>query len=207
MIDKRQYSPSAERNRGPILEAMRDYLPAAGTVLEVASGSGEHAVYFAPQIAPLKWQVSNLDRAQLDSVQSWITHCPADNLLSPILLDATAETWPVETDEYPGKPVTALFNANMIHISSWNVTEGLFAGAGRILPQGGRMFLYGPYRVNGAQTSSSNVEFEVWLKSLDQEFAIRDQEQVISEAKKNGLTHLNALPMPANNFLQIFEKR
>ncbi|MCF8467600.1 MAG: DUF938 domain-containing protein [Sneathiella sp.] len=206
MTDRRQYAPATARNREPILAALRSHLPTSGTVLEIASGTGEHAVFFAPNIAPLKWQPSNVDNDQLKSVTDWIRHCPAENLLPPLQLDAADESWPVEAADYAGGPINAIFNANMIHISPWYVCKGLLSGAGRILPPGGKLFLYGPFKLEGNHTAPSNSEFEFRLKSMDLAFAIRDLEDVATEGAKQGLQHRSALSMPANNFLQIFEK-
>lgn len=206
MTDRRQFAPATERNREPILNSLKGWLPTEGTVLEIASGSGEHAVFFAPEVKPLQWQPSNLDQAQLDSVTDWLTHKPSDNLLSPVRLDVTESKWPVELDEYENISISAIFNANMIHISPWETCEGLMAGAGRILPSGGRLFLYGPFKFKGRHTAASNEKFEEWLKSLDPGFGVRDVEAVIEEASKNGLRHLLARPMPANNYFHLFEK-
>ncbi|PHQ68611.1 MAG: SAM-dependent methyltransferase [Sneathiella sp.] len=206
-MDRRQYTPSSARNRGPILQALRERLPAPGTFLEIASGSGEHAVHFAPHLADHKWQASNHEQDQLDSVYGWLAHSPAPNLLPPLKLDATAPLWPVELPDYAAPPVTGVFNANMIHIAPWPVCQGMMAGAGRVLVDRGRLFLYGPYKVGGIHTAETNAEFDLWLKSKNPDFAIRDQDDVIHEAATHGLVHLEAYPMPANNFLQIFEKR
>ena len=206
MIDRRQFAPATKRNREPILNTLKGWLPNNGTVLEVASGSGEHAVFFAPEVKPLKWQTSNYDQEQIDSVNDWINHRPSSNLLHPIRLDVTKAQWPTEAPDYKGGAITSIFNANMIHISPWRTSMGLMAGAGRILPSGGRLFLYGPFKFEGKHTSSSNEKFEEWLKTLDPEYGVRDIEAVMEEASKNGLKHVIARPMPANNFLHLFEK-
>ena len=206
MTDRRQFAPATERNREPILKTLKDWLPADGTVLEIASGSGEHAVFFAPEVKPLFWQPSNFDPEQLDSVTDWRAHKPSDNLLPPIKLNVTDSEWPVEAGSYESAPITAMFNANMIHISPWQTCEGLMAGAGRILPKGGRLFLYGPFKFKGRHTAPSNEQFEGWLKSLDPKYGVRDMEAVLEEASKNSLRHLIARPMPANNFFHLFEK-
>lgn len=205
-MDRRQYSASAKRNRAPILDVLEKHLPSSGTILEIASGSGEHAVYFAPNFPQLNWQTTNLDEAQMDSVIDWIANAPSSNLLPPIKLDATASIWPIESPGYPATPITAILNSNMIHISPWNVCEGLLAGAGRTLESSGRLFLYGPFKIEGQHTALSNEEFDVWLKDKDPEFGIRDQRDVVIEAKKYGLLHMETIPMPANNFIQIFER-
>ncbi|WP_334130328.1 DUF938 domain-containing protein [Sneathiella sp.] len=206
MTDRRQFAPATERNREPILKALQAWLPKQGTVLEIASGSGEHAIYLAPRLKPLLWQPSNVDPIQIESVTDWIAHSPADNLLSPLHLDATASHWPVEASSYENRPVAAIFNANMIHISPWEVTLGLMAGAGRILPPGGRLILYGPFMFNGAHTAASNEEFDRWLKSQNPAYGVRDIRDVMREAAGRGLHHLLARPMPANNFIHLFEK-
>lgn len=206
MTDRRQFSPATERNREPILKTLKGWLPASGTVLEVASGSGEHAVFFAPKVKPLIWQTSNYDAEQIDSAMDWLAHSPSNNLVPPVKLDVTETKWPVEAANYQSAPVTAIFNANMIHISPWQTCEGLMAGAGRILPAGGRLFLYGPFKFKGQHTAISNERFDEWLKSLDPEYGVRDMEAVLDEASKNGLRHIIARPMPANNFFHLFEK-
>ena len=205
-MDRRQYSASAMRNRDPILDVFKKYLPASGTVLEIASGSGEHAVHFAPQFPNLNWQATNFDDNQLDSVIDWIAHSPSGNLLTPLKLDATATVWPIESAGYLATPITAIFNVNMIHISPWRVCEGLMAGAGRVLEARSRLFIYGPFKVDGQHTASTNEDFDAWLKADDAEHGIRDQQNVIAEAEKNGLVHVEAVSMPANNFLQVFER-
>ena len=131
MTDRRQFAPATERNREPILAVLKGWLPEDGTILEIAIGSGEHAVYFAPEIKPLNWQTSNYDQDQIDSVTDWLAHSPSDNLLPPIHLDVTENLWPVEAPGYQDGPITGIFNANMIHISTWQTCEGLMAGAGR----------------------------------------------------------------------------
>ncbi|USG60978.1 class I SAM-dependent methyltransferase [Sneathiella marina] len=204
-MDRRQYSASAARNRDPILGILKDHLPESGTVLEVASGSGEHAVHFAPHFPNLNWQATNYDTTQLNSVIDWIAHSPSGNLLPPLKLDATATIWPIEADGYTAMPITAIFNVNMIHISPWCVCEGLMAGAGRILQKGGRLFIYGPFKIDGKHTAPTNEQFDEWLRADNADYGIRDQRNVIAEAEKNGLVHMQAISMPANNFLQIFE--
>lgn len=206
MTDRRQFAPATERNRVPILAVLESWLPPGGTVLEIASGSGEHAVYFAPHLRPRFWQPSDIDPDHLASISDWIAHCPSDNLLPPLRLDVTAAEWPVENASYKGGPISALFNANMIHISPWATTVGLMAGAGRILPRGGRLILYGPFMFGGTHTAESNAEFDRRLKALDPSYGVRDIHAVAEEAARHGLQHLIARRMPANNFIHLFEK-
>jgi hypothetical protein len=206
-MDRRQYSASSQRNREPIAEALMPHLPPVGTILEVASGSGEHAVHFAPLLPQYCWQTTNYEEDQIESVIDWITQSPSPNLRMPLRLDTTDTLWPVETGDYSDLPITGIFNANMIHISPFEVCEGLLAGAGRILTAGGRLFIYGPFKVGGTQTAPTNETFDHWLKSRNPAYAIRDQEVVIDLASENGLTHLEVVQMPANNLLQVFEKQ
>lgn len=207
MADKRQFSEACERNKQAIYEKIRPFMLKQETLLEVASGTGQHAVFMAALFPDLKWQPSNLDRRQVESVEEWMKASPSPNILPPVQLDACQNCWPVEQDDYAGGEITAIFNANMIHISPWEVCLGLMAGAGRILPPKGQLILYGPYKVNGRHTASSNQKFENWLKSKNPDFGVRDIGEVVVVAEQNGLDHRESYEMPANNFLQLFEKR
>lgn len=204
--DKRSFSPSAARNRDPIFQCLIDRLPQSGTILEIASGTGEHAAHFSPLLPHLNWQPSVYEQAHRHSVDAWQITSGADNFLDCLLLDATSNAWPIEQGDYSHAPITGLFNANMIHISPWNVCEGLMAGAGRVLENGGILFLYGPFKIDGAHTSDSNMLFEKWLTDQNNEFGVRDLEQVMEVAVKNGLDHVESCEMPSNNFMQIFKK-
>ncbi|MEH6404874.1 MAG: DUF938 domain-containing protein [Sneathiella sp.] len=204
--DKRIFAPSTARNRDAIYGVLKEKLPSNGTVLELASGSGEHGAFFAPLFPSLQWQPSNFDEEHLRSARAWQEFTGASNFLPVVKLDATSNLWPVE-DRYSHGPITAVFNANMIHISPWQVCQGLLAGAGRILRPGGKVFLYGPFKVKGEHTSQSNEQFEKWLTNQSSEFGVRDIERVTEEAALNDLTHLESCPMPSNNFIQIFEKQ
>ena len=206
-MDNRIYSPSTSRNKEHIAKVLLSRLPERGTVLEIASGSGEHAAHLTPLLPHIKWQPTNLEHDQILSADSWRTHIGADNFLPVLKLDVAEDNWPVEGADYPHQPFDAIFNANMIHIAPWLVTEGLFKGAGRVLKPGGFAYLYGPYKIEGEHTSESNIAFEGWLKAKDPSFGVRDIEKVVGEAEKNGLQHKESLPMPSNNFIQIFEKQ
>ncbi|GLQ05367.1 DUF938 domain-containing protein [Sneathiella chinensis] len=205
--DNRIFAPATARNREPILETLKPRLPETGTLLEIASGSGEHAFFMAPQLPHLYWQPSNLDAAQNDSVLAWRDLAGADNLLAPLVLDAAAPVWPVEAASYEHAPIRVIFNANMIHISPWAVCQGLMAGAGRLLDRGGMLFLYGPYKVGGTHTADSNIQFEHWLQAQDPRFGVRDIDAVAAEADRHRLELTESCPMPSNNFLQVFVKR
>ncbi|MFT6559762.1 DUF938 domain-containing protein [Sneathiella sp.] len=205
--DKRRFAPATERNRTAILEQLRTHLPNKGTVLEIASGTGEHSHFFAPHFPELLWQPSDYDPENLQSIEAWQAFQSHDNLLSPLHLDAAASEWTVEKADYPFGPIHTIFNANMIHISPWIVAKGLMKGAGRVLSSGGQLLLYGPFKIKGQHTAPSNADFETWLIEKNREFGVRDIADVAQEALENGLVHANSLPMPANNFLQIFIKQ
>jgi hypothetical protein len=192
-------APAASRNREPILAVLREWLPQAGMVLEVASGTGEHAVCFAEALPGLVWQPTDRDAAALESIAAWREQSGLVNLLPPIPLDA-AGAWP----EVRADAVVAI---NMIHISPWASTMGLMAGAGRVLLLGGVLFLYGPYREHGAHTAPSNAEFDASLRSRDVAWGVRDMEDVVAAAASAGLGLVARVAMPANNLSLVFRRR
>jgi SAM-dependent methyltransferase len=194
-------APSTARNREPILEVLRTVLPERGLVLEIAAGGGEHALYCAAALPGLTWRPTDPDETALASIAAWRDHAGTDNLLPPLRLDASAPaTWPVEQAD-------AVVNINMIHISPWAAAEGLMAGAGRVLPEGGVLFLYGPYREDGVETAPSNLAFDASLKSRDRRWGLRRLEDVRDLAAANGMTLERRLAMPANNLSLVFRKR
>jgi len=197
----RQSAPACARNRDPILAVLRDLLPATGRVLEIAAGSGEHAVYFSAAFPNLHWQPADVDAAALASIEAWAAADGGENLAAPIRLDVTARPWPVADGT-----LDAVLCINMIHISPWAATVGLMTGAGAALKAGGVLYLYGPYKMDGRHTAPSNERFEGWLKDRDPSFGVRDLAAVQAEAEGNGLAFLEARPMPANNFSVIFRK-
>jgi len=205
--DKRMYAPAAERNKDAIYACLKERLPKSGSLLEIASGTGEHAAHLCPLFPNIDWQATNFDEEHLTSAISWQEHCQLENFLPVLSLDACSDIWPVEKNEYTHAPFDALFNANMIHISPWAVCEGLFAGANRVLKTGGKLYLYGPFKLNGEHTSESNVKFEQWLKDKDPSFGVRDLADVIKVASANSLSHEESCGMPANNFIQVFVKK
>ncbi|APA87498.1 DUF938 domain-containing protein [Paraburkholderia sprentiae WSM5005] len=200
MTDARQHSPSAERNREPILAVLRDALPAGGHVLEIASGTGEHAIWFAGALPGLDWQPSDADAAARASIAAWTAHTGLANVRAPLALDVHQADWGVDA-------LDAVVCINMIHISPWSAAQALFDGAGRRLVDGGVLFLYGPYRRGGAQTAPSNEAFDQWLKSRDPEWGVRDMEAVVALGDAAGLTCERVVAMPANNFSLVFIKR
>lgn len=206
--DARQHAPATARNREPILGVLQRVLPPTGTVLEVASGSGEHAIFFAPRLKPRIWQPSDRDPVLRASIEAWQSEWPASNLLPPLDLDARALLWSVESEEgdrlLTPEPITAIVCINMIHISPWDACVGLMTGAGRILPTGGILYLYGPYKQNGEHTAPSNEFFDESLRSQNPEWGVRNLEDVIALANTHQLTLLETVEMPANNLSVIF---
>ncbi len=199
-MNARQQSPSTARNREPILDALRSLLPSEARVLELASGTGEHAVFFAGAMPGWSWQPSDPDAAARASIEAWRQEAATANLLAPIEIDARAPDWGV------AGPFDAIVAINMIHISPWEATLGLMAGAGRLLAPGGVLYTYGAYKRGGAHTAPSNEAFEQWLKGRDPAFGVRDLEAVEAAANAQGLKLRDVIAMPANNFSLVFER-
>jgi hypothetical protein len=197
--DPRLFHPHVARNREPILAVLQRVLPRQGEVLEIASGSGEHAVFFAGALPSLSWQPSDMDPAALASIAAFCDAAKLPNLRAPIYLDVTQTPWPIAS-------AAAVVCCNMIHISPWAVTEGLVAGAGAILPEGGVLYLYGPYTVDGVHTASTNETFDGWLRAQNPAWGIRDLGVVMELAARHGLICQQRVPMPANNFSVIFRR-
>jgi hypothetical protein len=204
--DARQYAPATQRNREAILEILLQVLPASGTILEVASGTGEHAVFFAPHLAPRQWLPSDKNPQLRASITAWAEECPADNLYPPRELDASMPVWPVEKDASLDSPIVAIVNINMIHISPWSACLGLMAGAGRILPPGGILYLYGPYKQGGEHTAPSNASFDQSLQAQNPEWGVRNLEDVIAAANNQNLQLQATYQMPANNLSVVFKR-
>jgi len=200
MTDARQHSPSAERNREPILAVLRDALPSSGRVLEIASGTGEHAVWFAGALPSLDWHPSDADADARASIAAWSAHAGLPNLRAPLALDVHQPDWGVDT-------LDAVVCINMIHISPWSAAQALFDGVGQRLVDGGVLYLYGPYKRGGAHTAPSNEAFEQWLKSRNPEWGVRDMEAVVALGDAAGLACEKVVAMPANNFSLVFRKR
>ena len=212
--DARQYAPATQRNREPILEVLLQVLPPTGTVLEVSSGTGEHAIFFAPRLYPRKWIPSDPNPVARASIAAWREQCPADNLYPPIALDARDPIWSVERDELPEPlqdidfkrdPIVAIININMIHIAPWSACLGLMAGARRILSQGGILYLYGPFKQGGKHTAPSNAAFDESLRMQNPEWGVRDLDEVVAVAQAQNLFLVGTYAMPANNLSVIFQ--
>ncbi|WP_457092724.1 DUF938 domain-containing protein [Microvirga sp. P5_D2] len=192
-------SPSVARNRDQILTVLRRILPRTGMVLEIASGTGEHAVYFAAALPHLAWQPTDRDEQALNSIAAHRATSGLSNLLAPLSLDAAAPDWPVARAD-------AVVAINMVHISPWRATQGLMAGAGRVLPPGGVLYLYGAYKENGAHTAPSNEAFDQDLRRRNPDWGVRDLEEVADLAKAHGLELAERIPMPANNLSLVFRR-
>lgn len=192
-------APAAERNKAPICEALAQSLPSRGTLLEVASGYGQHAVYFAERTPSWTFIPSDVSRENVDVIAARLTASALTNVRPPQLLDVRDAAWNVPT-------LDAVLNVNMIHISPWSAAEGLFRGAARSLNDSGLVMTYGPYRVAGEHTAPSNAAFDARLRAMDPRFGVRDLESVEELAQKHGFTRINARPMPANNFFVCFRR-
>ncbi len=197
--EHRRHAPATVRNRDAIAAILRDELPASGLVLEVASGSGEHAVHFAQSFPGLDWQPTDPDPAALASIAAWRDEASLSNLLPPLQLDA-ARDWPVARAD-------AILCINMVHISPWEATLGLLKGAGAVLPTGGLLYLYGPYLRDGVETAPSNLAFDASLKTRDPRWGIRAVEAVTKAAATEGLSLDRLIDMPANNLSLILRRR
>jgi len=201
----KKIAPAVARNRDPILKVLKECMPPEGTILEIASGSGEHAQYFTEALAPCCWLPSDPDQSSLDSIRAWWWDKQLNNILPAVKIDSRDALWEVEKNP-PTPAIEAMVCINMIHISPWDATIGLMKGANRILPPGGILYLYGPYKVDGSHTAPSNEAFDQNLKSRNPDWGIKNLEDVQECATQNGLTFLKTVEMPANNLSVIFRK-
>lgn len=197
--DHRQYAPATARNRLPILNVLREALPSAGVVLEVASGTGEHIVHFARSFPGMIWQPSDPSGQARRSIEAWTAIEGVRNVRPPLDLDAASDNWPINH-------ASAIICINMIHISPWASTEGLMQGAGRILPEGAPLYLYGPFRQPAKTLEPSNAGFDQTLRSQDPRWGLRDLEAVVDCAAVHYLALDQVLEMPANNLSVILRK-
>ncbi|MEO8421741.1 MAG: DUF938 domain-containing protein [Hyphomicrobium sp.] len=198
--DARQYAPSAARNRDPIWAVLGPQMPERGLVLEVASGSGEHTVHFARLAGPqLTFQSSDPNAEARQSIDAWTSASGLPNIRTALALDAAAETWPIDRAD-------VVVCINMIHISPWASTVGLINGAARVLPPGGLLFLYGPYKREGQHTAPSNAAFDADLRRRNPAWGVRDLEAVAGLAASAGFEAPTVTPMPANNLAVLFRR-
>lgn len=197
--DARRFAPAVARNKAAITEVLARHLPASGLVLEIASGSGEHALHFAEHFPALTFQPTDPDAAALASIAAWRAEAALANLLPPLMLDVMADSWSVPWAD-------AVVCINMIHIAPWGATAALMQGAARILPPNGLLFLYGPFKQGGAHTAPSNVEFDASLRAQDARWGVRDLEAVADRASAAGFAAPVVEVMPANNLSVIFRR-
>lgn len=195
----KRHAPATQRNRDAIVAVLRDALPSSGLMLEVASGSGEHAVHFAAAFPALDWQPTDPDPAALASIAAWRAEANLPNLRAPMQLDAAGD-WPIAQAD-------AILCINMIHISPWEATLGLLKGAAAALPPGGLIYLYGPYTREGVETAPSNIAFDASLKARDPRWGLRAVEDVIAAALVAGLVLEKLIEMPANNLSLLFRRQ
>ena len=194
--EAKRYAPATERNRDAIADILTGTLPSNGLILEIASGTGEHAVHFARRFPQLRWQPSDPDPSALRSIMAWIADSDAGNILPPIEIDACSD-WSIDHAD-------AIMCINMVHISPWAATLGLLSNASRILPIGGMLYLYGPYRRRDVPTTASNEEFDRSLKERNSDWGLRYVEDMVANASKVRLAFEQLVEMPANNLSLIF---
>jgi SAM-dependent methyltransferase len=194
----KQFSEACERNREPILQVLRRAFADRTSVLEIGSGTGQHAAYFAPALPHLAWQPSDVAE-NLPSIRVWREEAETPRLLEPIELDVD--------QPFPAVQADAVFSANTCHIMSWPQVERFVAGVGKLLPEGGVFALYGPFHYGGKPTSPSNAEFDAWLRNRDPKSGVRDFEAIRDLAAKRGLALEGDNAMPANNRLLVFRRR
>jgi SAM-dependent methyltransferase len=190
------YAESSEKNKGPILAVLKEIFAERKRVLEIASGTGQHAVYFGRELPHLTWQPSELAR-NLAGIQAWLDEARLPNVLAPLAIDVNDMHWPVAS-------VDAIFNANTVHIISWPEVERLFAHIARVIEPGACVCLYGPYNYGGSFTSESNARFDAWLKERDPNSGVRDFETVNQLAASHGLDLLRDIAMPSNNRMLVW---
>ncbi|MDD3519078.1 MAG: DUF938 domain-containing protein, partial [Chromatiales bacterium] len=192
------FAESCEQNRLPILDVLRVEFATASRVLEIGSGTGQHAVFFAAELPHLTWQTSDLPETHA-GIQAWLDDARLPNVLPPFALDVRAGTWPEE-------PYDAVFSANAVHIMGWDAVEAMFEGIGRVLDESGVLALYGPFNYGGRYTSESNARFDQWLRARDPASGIRDFEALDALARAAGLSLASDHAMPANNRTLVWRR-
>jgi hypothetical protein len=196
--DARRFAPAAARNRQPILDVLTRFVQPGARVLEIASGSGEHAVFLADGLKVASWQPTDPDPASRTSIDAWRTFAHDDRILRALELDVVRdEIWP---------SADLVLCINMIHIAPWEACVALMRGAARALSRGGLLCLYGPYKREGAHTAPSNAEFDASLRSRNPAWGVRDLEAVLKEAESNHFRTEEIVPMPANNLSVVLRR-
>jgi cyclopropane fatty-acyl-phospholipid synthase-like methyltransferase len=193
------FAESCEENKRVILSMLEKLYIEPGKVLEIGSGTGQHAVFFAENLSHLQWQPSDRDE-YLSGIRAWLDEAALDNLLEPLCLDVMQPDWPVGKVDY-------IFSANTAHIMSWAAVQSMFAGLGQVLQRDGLLALYGPFNYHGAYTSDSNARFDQWLKERDPLSGIRDFSELDNLADKAGLSFVHDYQMPVNNRILVWQKR
>ncbi len=195
----KSFAPAAERNQQPILDVLRRVLPPAGLVLEVASGTGQHAIFFTEHLPALRWQPTDASSEALQSIGAWVDETSRENLLPPLELDVLSPEWPVTKAD-------ALVCINMIHISPWETTEALFRGASELLAGGSALITYGPYLLHGEHTAPSNAAFDESLRSRNARWGVRDIDELSELAGRTDFTLEERVGMPANNMILVWTR-
>jgi cyclopropane fatty-acyl-phospholipid synthase-like methyltransferase len=198
-MSAKQFSAATDRNKDPILATLRSLLADCGSVLEIGSGTGQHAAHFGAALPHLQWQPSDFPGNHA-SIRAWIADAGLSNVLSPIALDVASSAWP------PG-PYDAVFSANTSHIMSWPEVRAMFAGVGRVLAPGGVLCLYGPFNRDGNYTSAGNADFDAALKARAPHMGLRNAEDIEALAREQGLAKIADIAMPANNALLAWRRR
>jgi SAM-dependent methyltransferase len=194
------HAAATERNKDPILEVLRGVLPPEGLVLEIASGTGQHVVYFARALPALRWQPSDASAAHLASIAAWSAASGAGNIAAPVALDVERAPWPVAHAD-------AILNINMVHIAPFSAAEALFRGAAQILPPTGLLYMYGPFKRGGQHTAPSNERFDERLRGEDPRWGVRDVDDLQRFASGVGFGRAQIVEMPANNLSLVFRRQ
>ncbi|HYI43501.1 MAG TPA: DUF938 domain-containing protein [Sphingomicrobium sp.] len=196
---RRRSAPAALRNREPIAKVLREWLPESGTVLEIASGTGEHAAYFAERFPALEWQPSDIHPDALASIAAWRAQSGLPNLHEPVEIDAGKPDWPIGDAD-------AVLSINMVHISPWTSSLGLLDGSARLLGEAGELILYGPWVCQAVETAPSNLAFDADLRRRNPAWGLRSVEEFAAEAEKRGFRLEDQRAMPANNRMLLFRR-
>lgn len=197
--EERRHAPATLRNRDAIADVLKDWLPPCGVVLEIASGSGEHAVHFARAFAALDWQPSDCEPAALQSIAAWTTQSGLGNIRPPLRIDVEQDRWPIAD-------AAALLCINMLHISPWTACEALFRHAASVLPSSAPLFLYGPFVRHDVTTAASNIAFDTSLKQRNAAWGLRDLADVDALADEHGFARAALIEMPANNLSLVYRR-
>ena len=197
------FSESCEQNKAVILRVLQRYLRAGDRVLEIGSGTGQHAVHFGRALSEVRWQTSDCPE-YLPGIRAWLDEAGLDNVAAPLSLNVLTDNWPVDEGD---EGYQAVFTANTTHIMSWSAVMAMFGGVGRLLPDGGLFLQYGPFSYGGRHTSDSNARFEQWLKARDPESGIRDLDDLTALAAENGLQMHADIEMPVHNRVLAWQRQ